>query len=100
MKAERARPEDRRSVLEDSPPSVKLLHFVLRRDGASTKETLAEQTLLPERTLRYALRRMDEEGLVTVEPADEPSEVRYAAEQIAGLSSDDGGSRRESRAQD
>lgn len=47
-----------RERLRDLPPSAKLVAKVLETDGPLTHATLAEETLLPDRTVRYALERL------------------------------------------
>jgi len=51
------------SVL-DLPPSAKLVYKVLEHNDALTQGQLAEETLLPPRTVRYALTRLEESGVV------------------------------------
>lgn len=53
-----------RDRLRELPPSAKLVATVL--DGASplSQGQLAEESLLPDRTVRYALNRLEEQGLV------------------------------------
>jgi len=53
-----------RDRLRELPPSAKLVATVL--DGASplSQGQLAEESLLPDRTVRYALNRLEEEDLV------------------------------------
>ena len=58
---ERADPEER---LQELPPSAKLVYKVLEYDGSLTQGRLAEETLLPPRTVRYATSRLEEAGLV------------------------------------
>ena len=47
------------------PPSAKLVVKTLEYEGDSTQSGLAESTLLPPRTVRYALTQLEEHGLVT-----------------------------------
>ena len=54
-------PEDR---LRPLPPSAKLVAKVLEYQGTLTQSQLADETLLPPRTVRYALNRLNEEGIV------------------------------------
>lgn len=54
-----------RHRLEDAPPSAKFVHWVLDREGAMTQAQLADETLLPKRTVRSALETLNEEELVT-----------------------------------
>lgn len=53
------------SVLQDLPPSAKLVVKTLEYEGDSTQSELAESTLLPPRTVRYALTTLEENGFVT-----------------------------------
>jgi DNA-binding transcriptional ArsR family regulator len=57
------RPEFRER-LRELPPSAKLIAKVLETESPLSQGALAEQSLLPDRTVRYALNRLDEEGLV------------------------------------
>jgi len=59
--ADRASREDR---LRELPPSAKLVYKVLEYDDAQTQSQLAEETLLPTRTVRYALTRLAEADLI------------------------------------
>lgn len=56
--------EDRWEAVQDLPPSAKLVAKELEYGGSSTQQTLAEETLLPARTVRYALTRLEEVGAV------------------------------------
>jgi hypothetical protein len=58
-----APPED----LAALPPSAKLVYKVLEYEGALTQQALCAETLLPARTVRYALDRLEGAGLVTPE---------------------------------
>lgn len=53
------------TALEDLPPSAKLVAKMLEYEGSLTQAQLAEETLLPNRTVRYALDRLEECGIVT-----------------------------------
>jgi len=48
----------------DLPPSAKLVAKVLEYNGTLTQSQLAEETLLPSRTVRYALTRLEEADVV------------------------------------
>ncbi|MGB9964170.1 winged helix-turn-helix domain-containing protein [Halobacterium sp. CBA1126] len=52
------------SVLEDLPPSAKLVYKVLEYDGPLTQKRIVEETMLSARTVRYALERLEERGVV------------------------------------
>jgi DNA-binding MarR family transcriptional regulator len=51
-------------AVADLPPSAKLVAKVLEYDGPLTQCQLAEETLLPARTVRYALNRLEEIDVV------------------------------------
>ncbi|MGM0604700.1 MAG: MarR family transcriptional regulator [Halobacteriota archaeon] len=57
-------PTDRWDVVRDLPPSAKLVAKVLDYNDTLTQSQLAEETLLPPRTVRYALSRLEERGAV------------------------------------
>jgi DNA-binding GntR family transcriptional regulator len=68
---ERAQPDesplrdpDFRERLRELPPSAKLVAKVLEDDSPLSQGQLAEESLLPDRTVRYALNRLEEEDLV------------------------------------
>lgn len=50
--------------VRDLPPSAKLVAKVLEYNGTLTQSQLADETLLPPRTVRYALNRLEEVGVV------------------------------------
>ena len=51
-------------ALEDLPPSAKLVAKVLEYNDTLSQGELAEETLLPDRTVRYALTRLEEHDVV------------------------------------
>lgn len=53
-----------RDRLRQLPPSAKLVAKVLETDGPMTHARLTEETLLPDRTVRYALDRLSGSELV------------------------------------
>ena len=55
---------DEWDAIRDLPPSAKLVAYTLRKDNALTQGQLTEETLLPARTVRYALTRLEDEGFV------------------------------------
>jgi DNA-binding MarR family transcriptional regulator len=55
---------DRWEAVRDLPPSAKLVVKVLDYEDTLTQSQIAEETLLPARTVRYALTRLEEEGVV------------------------------------
>ena len=50
--------------LRTFPPSVKLVTKVLEFEGPMTQKSLSEETRLPQRTVRQATNRLEEEGIV------------------------------------
>ena len=55
---------DRWAPVRDLPPSAKLVAKVLEYEETLTQSQLTEETLLPPRTVRYALSRLEEAGAV------------------------------------
>lgn len=55
----------RTDEIRELPPSAKLVLKVLEYNGTLTQSELADETLLPARTVRYALTRLEEHDLVT-----------------------------------
>jgi DNA-binding MarR family transcriptional regulator len=53
-----------RDRLRELPPSAKLVAKVLEGDHPLSQGQLAEESLLPDRTVRYALNRLEEQSLV------------------------------------
>jgi len=53
-----------RERLRELPPSAKLVAKVLETDSPLSQGQLAEESLLPDRTVRYALNRLEESELV------------------------------------
>jgi DNA-binding GntR family transcriptional regulator len=53
-----------RERLRELPPSAKLVAKVLEADEPLSQGQLAEASLLPDRTVRYALNRLEESDLV------------------------------------
>ena len=51
-------------AVEELPPSAKLVAKVLETNHALSQGEIAEETLLPDRTVRYALNRLQEVSLV------------------------------------
>ncbi len=47
-----------------SVPSAKLVFLILKQQGSLTQQQICEESLLAARTDRYALSRLEEEGLV------------------------------------
>jgi DNA-binding MarR family transcriptional regulator len=56
---------DRWEPVRDLPPSAKLVAKVLDYEDTLTQSQIAAESLLPERTVRYALTRLEEQGVVS-----------------------------------
>ncbi|NHN47473.1 MarR family transcriptional regulator [Halostella sp. JP-L12] len=54
-----------RDRLSELPPSAKLVAKVLETDSPLSQGQLADESLLPDRTVRYALNRLEEDDLVS-----------------------------------
>jgi len=52
-----------RERLRELPPSAKLVAKVLETDAPLSQGELAEESLLPDRTVRYALNRLEQQNL-------------------------------------
>ena len=55
---------EHRSTLVNLPPSAKLVAKTIDREVGMSQGQIAEETLLPDRTVRYALNRLDEAGVL------------------------------------
>ena len=55
---------DRWDAVRELPPSAKLVAKVLEYNDTLTQSELAEETLLPPRTVRYALSRLEDADVV------------------------------------
>ena len=53
-----------RTALEEMPPSAKLVYKTLEYEGPLTQGELATDSVLPSRTVRYALTTLTDEGLI------------------------------------
>lgn len=53
------------SRLRELPPSAKLVAKVLETNAPLSQGQLADESRLPDRTVRYALNRLEEQNLVT-----------------------------------
>lgn len=56
--------DEYRDRLVELPPSAKLVAKVLETDAPLSQGQLAEESLLPDRTVRYALNRLQEVDIV------------------------------------
>jgi DNA-binding MarR family transcriptional regulator len=52
------------SAVASLPPSAKLVYKTLQYEGPLTQTQLAEASLLPQRTVRHALKRLEEADVV------------------------------------
>lgn len=52
-------------LLTDLPPSAKLVYKVLDYDGPLTQKQIVEESMLSPRTVRYAIERLDDIGVVS-----------------------------------
>ncbi|WP_247728352.1 MarR family transcriptional regulator [Halovivax limisalsi] len=50
--------------VRDLPPSAKLVAKVLEYNDTLSQQQLAEETLLPARTVRYAISRLDDADVI------------------------------------
>jgi len=57
-------PRQTRERLKDKSPSVKLVSYALQRHSELTMDELGTSTLLPPRTIRYAIKELRSENLV------------------------------------
>jgi DNA-binding MarR family transcriptional regulator len=62
---ERAKPEHVNGKLYEYPPSVKLVFKTLEGKETMTLRDIEKETYLPYRTVRYAVKRLKEAGLVS-----------------------------------
>jgi len=73
------------STLSELPPSAKLVYKTLEYEGPLTQGQLAEQSLLPARTVRYALSSLEEAAVV-----DEELYIQDARKRLYSLTLGDG----------
>lgn len=64
IRADAADDGDRWHSVRDLPPSAKLVAKILDYNDTMTQGQIADETLLPPRTVRYALSRLEEEDVV------------------------------------
>lgn len=77
---------DRRDAVADLPPSAKLVFVVLERTDRLTQAGLADETLLPRRTVRYALDELRDADVLR-----EELNVRDARQRFYSLADPGGG---------
>lgn len=51
--------------ISDLPPSAKLVYKVLEYNGPLTQKGIVQESMLSARTVRYALERLEDIGVVT-----------------------------------
>lgn len=56
--------DDSTTDLHDLPPSAKLVAVVLDNEGPLSQTALIDETLLPQRTAREAITRLEDRGLL------------------------------------
>lgn len=72
-----------RTTLQELPPSGKLVYKTLEYEGPLTQGQIASQSLLPARTVRYALSTLEDKGLV-----DEELYIQDARKRIYSLTTE------------
>jgi DNA-binding MarR family transcriptional regulator len=55
---------DPEETVGELPPSAKLVYKTLEYEGAMTQSQLADSSLLPQRTVRHALTKLQDAGVV------------------------------------
>lgn len=80
-----------RERLRELPPSAKLVAKVLEIEAPLSQGQLADESLLPDRTVRYALNRLDDAGLVDSRYSfrDARKQVYFLADERAAAASAD-----------
>lgn len=54
--------------IRELPPSAKLVALVLSQEGPLRQSELVDETLLPERTVRYGLEELNAAGILRTDP--------------------------------
>lgn len=70
-------PAERFERLNDLSPSAKFVYSVLREGDSLTQDEIAERTLLPIRTVRYALSKLEEADLVEKQPSTQDARTNH-----------------------
>jgi NAD+ kinase len=72
--------------LQDAPPSSKFVYKLLEYEGPLTQQEMAKESQLSARTIRSAIRHLEEEGVVAKVPSlrDARQDVYDLAERVAG----------------
>ncbi|WP_436348827.1 winged helix-turn-helix domain-containing protein [Natronorubrum sp. FCH18a] len=77
-------PDDFERELAELPPSAKLVYKILEYEGGQTQAQLAEQSRLPVRTVRYALRKLE-----TIDAVDDRPNLEDARQSIYSTAAPD-----------
>jgi len=88
--------QDKREAIEDLPPSAKLVLKVLEYRGSLTQKQIIEESMLSARTVRYALERLEEIGVVTEDIYF--ADARQSLYEVTDLPSDDADGEKEAAA--
>lgn len=85
QRASRRVSEERFERLNDLSPSAKFVYSVLRDGDSLTQDEIAERTLLPIRTVRYALSKLEQADLVEKQPSTQDARSNhYFANPVEG----------------
>jgi len=82
-------PAERFERLNDLSPSAKFVYSVLREGDSLTQDEIVERTLLPIRTVRYALSKLEEADLVEKRPSTQDARTNHYFAQPAEPGRDD-----------
>ncbi len=77
------------SVVGSLPPSAKLVYKTLQYEGPMTQSQLADASLLPQRTVRHALRKL--EAVDVVEESIYLMDARKSSYRLADTDDSDAG---------
>lgn len=69
--------EKRFERLNALSPSAKFVYSVLREGDSLTQDEITEQTLLPIRTVRHALSKLEQEDLVEKRPSTQDARTNH-----------------------
>lgn len=83
QQSNRQAPSERFERLNDLSPSAKFVYRVLREGDSLTQDEIAERTLLPIRTVRYALSKLEQADLVEKRSSTQDARTNhYFAKQV------------------
>ena len=77
-------PSEQTDAVRDLPPSAKLVYVVLVEKGPLTQQGITEESYLPTRTVRYAIKRLEK-----IDVIDEDISIRDARQRVYYLTTDD-----------